>query len=603
MGEPWVVNHWLPFDEQRLYTLLRSRRAEVWRWLRDDHRTLERFALDRGWRAPALARALVAPRRPEVSAARLAVLRARALRVLTQGHLAQHLMFHSLHQTAIQNASPTIFGVRTKAVWDGLRLDEMSPIRIGRLHGRTRVQVQWASDALLRSLARIGVRRRETSRSQAALLLARQLRQLPRWLQQDRNNGPPPTGPDGMSLAPAHYYANHPAIAADGGLVAFEAYQPDNRIAASYGEIRVDGWAAGSREVRALSRPRPNGPWSSYNPSLSADGRFLAFETAAGNRNFGKRYGAIDVRVLDRVSGRSQPVPNPSGRTASEYQPSVSADGRLVAYEAQEGVERGGRPSYSVRASVYDRLTRRTTTVRRSAPGVPDGGVWESRLSADGRFLVFDSPYATRGAPRPSRSRAQVYRYEFATRRTELVSRASGRAGMAGDGESFEPQISADGRFVAYASTATNLVPRLSGHRSRVYLRDLDTGVTTLLSPRDTFAWQPALAGSGGRVAYVLVRRDLHRRVRALRSSTIWVRDLPSGPARAASLPARATTSASGVAFSPALSADGQMLVFVSEASTLSRRKADPSKGVFVRNLSDGQLELASSSTGKHRDH
>src|SRR4051794_6732137 len=67
MGEPWVVNHWLPFDEQRMYALLHTRRAEVWNWLRDDHRTLEHFALGRGWRAPALASALVAPRGSEVS--------------------------------------------------------------------------------------------------------------------------------------------------------------------------------------------------------------------------------------------------------------------------------------------------------------------------------------------------------------------------------------------------------------------------------------------------------------------------------------------------------------------------------------------------------
>ena len=155
-------------------------------------------------------------------------------------------------------------------------------------------------------------------------------------------------------------------------------------------------------------------------------------------------------------------MPNPTGRTASEYQASLWGDGRLVAYEAQEGLVRHGRPGYAVRASVYDRRTRRTTTVRRSAPGVPDGGVWESRLSADGRFLVFVSPYGWRGASRASRRRAQVYRYELATRRTTLVSRADGRAGRAGDGESSEPRISANGRLVAFASTA-NLVAGDSG--------------------------------------------------------------------------------------------------------------------------------------------
>src|SRR6476619_6565146 len=97
--EAWVYNHWLPYDEGRLYALLGVTRGDIWRQLRDDHHNLAELARAHGWTSlDKLASALVAPRAGEVSPATLRVLRARALRTITQGHLAQHLFFHSLHQ-------------------------------------------------------------------------------------------------------------------------------------------------------------------------------------------------------------------------------------------------------------------------------------------------------------------------------------------------------------------------------------------------------------------------------------------------------------------------------------------------------------------------
>jgi hypothetical protein len=278
--------------------------------------------------------------------------------------------------------------------------------------------------AMLRRLARTGVRNFDTTRRQAELLLSRQLRQLPRWLQQDRDNGPPPAGPDGKPLMPARYYANHPAISADGSLVAFESYQPDNCVASRYGEIRVDGWSAGAPRATAITRPR-GWPWSAFNPAVSADGSVVAYETSAGNRNFGKRYGGIDIDVLDRRTGRVSSIPNPTGRTASEYQPSISGDGRLIAYEAGETVGRNRHPGYAVRTRIYDRLTHRTLALRRSAPGDPDGGVWESRLSADGRFLR--PCHAPHDAGQPRRRRVRCSRRRRVVRPARVRGRALGR--------------------------------------------------------------------------------------------------------------------------------------------------------------------------------
>src|SRR4051794_11430972 len=105
-NETWVMQHWLPYDETRLYALLGVTRGDTWRWLRDDTRNLAGLAALHGYADPhALARALVAPWQGRLrDPARLALLESRALRTLTQGHLSQHIFFHSLHQNAIPDA-------------------------------------------------------------------------------------------------------------------------------------------------------------------------------------------------------------------------------------------------------------------------------------------------------------------------------------------------------------------------------------------------------------------------------------------------------------------------------------------------------------------
>jgi Tol biopolymer transport system component len=74
-------------------------------------------------------------------------------------------------------------------------------------------------------------------------------------------------------------------------------------------------------------------PHSAYNPSLSANGRWVAFEAAAGNLNFAKRYGEMQIFVRDLASGRTREI-SPTGVPASYYNPAISGDGRVVADES-----------------------------------------------------------------------------------------------------------------------------------------------------------------------------------------------------------------------------------------------------------------------------
>ena len=558
-NERWVMQHWLPYDETRLYSLLGVTRGDVWRWLRDDTRNLAGLAALHGWKAEDLARELVAPwrgklREPE----RLQVLESRALRTLTQGHLSQHMFFHSLHQDAIPDAAPEIFGTSTTQ-FRYLRRSELSPLMICRLNGRSRAHAQEAAERTLRAMAARGVDGQAMPATQARRLLARQLRQVPRWLQQTRYNGPPPLKQPRGSIATASNYSNNAVVAADGRRLAYEAYEAKLAVAKTRGEIGVLARAAGGT-LTEVRRPTDGGPSSAYNPSISADGRFVAFEAAAGNLNFAKRYGQMGVWVRDLRTGRTTLASRgASSKPFSAYNPSLSADGRVVAFETSES-ERGALAVW-----VRDLRTGRPSRIPRP-PGVTSD-LYEPALSPDGRFLAFT---ALSGA-----GESDVFLRELRTGRTVQVS----------DGESWEPVVSAGGRHVAFSRSG------------RVVVKDLATGVSTVVAPPAASASssEPSLSADGQRVAFT-------SRGAGEQDTGVYVRDLATGSTLLAS---RATGASGPPAFGgsshPSLSADGRRVAFTSDAWNLSPGKCNPARGIFVRDLSAATTTLVSTGDGLNR--
>ena len=170
--QDWVMQHWLPFDEADLYRVLGVDNLMLERWLRDDHRTIAQLARKRTGIAPKqLALHLVALR-GTLPRARVRVLRQRALRVVTQGHLAQHIFFHYFHGTGALGRTRQVFGVGRRT-FTRLRMRGSTPLAIGRYGGRTRERVVRGMRRLLRRMARAGVRRRAHSPRQGRLMLQR----------------------------------------------------------------------------------------------------------------------------------------------------------------------------------------------------------------------------------------------------------------------------------------------------------------------------------------------------------------------------------------------------------------------------------------------
>jgi hypothetical protein len=537
--EPWVLYHWLPYDERRLQALLRADRRELWAWLRDDRRTLGALARRRGHRSlRRLARRLVAPRLAGVPAARRRALVSRALRTLTQGHLAQHILFHSLHQEAGPEAAARIFGVRDSEAFRALRRLDLSPLRIGRMHGRTRAQMQRGLVAALRARMAEGVRGGHISRGQGALFLERQLRQVPRWLGEDHYNGPPQTNSRGRPIHPFRPSFSSPALAGDGGTVLFDAIQPAPPLAVRFGEVNLEG-----RDLRDGARLVPRDasasalaarPCSSFNPAVSGDGQVAAFELSAGNRTFAKRYGDVRVVVADLAARRLRVLGGHgehAGHTA--YAPDVSQDGSTVAYQGVMGDGMSARRS-PTRVHVTDLRTGATRTVGR-------GDAFEPSLSGDGRRVAYTAF---------ARGRLQVFVDGV------QVTRATG--------EAWGPALSADGRTLAYAASEAG-VPG-----ARVHVLDLASGRSRAISPAGrVVAADPAVSADGGVVAFSLVAPGERRRSSSGRPlQQVHVHDARTG---ATTLASAGSDGAAGDGWSgqPALSADGSRIAFSTDAASL----------------------------------
>jgi len=176
----WVMSSWLPYDQSRLDTLLRTSPAELATWL-DDRRTLGQLARERGFTdLHALAARLVATRR--VSNAQRRVLTRRALDTLTQSHLARHVLFHVYHTSALAPAAPRVFGV-SRARFLHLRNAGWSPARIAASTHRSLDQLRQALTDFFVARGRRGVARGAMSPAQARALLAEQKAGLDLYIQ------------------------------------------------------------------------------------------------------------------------------------------------------------------------------------------------------------------------------------------------------------------------------------------------------------------------------------------------------------------------------------------------------------------------------------
>lgn len=223
--------------------------------------------------------------------------------------------------------------------------------------------------------------------------------------------------------------------------------------------------APGFTELISVSSTGIQGDQDSQSPSISADGRFVAFVSLAENLVSGDTNTAPDVFVRDRllettervsVSSSGRQGDGPSGLLNLMGGPSISGDGRFVAFSSEAtNLVRGDRNN-TADVFVRDRLTGQTTRVSVATGGAEaNAGGTEPDISRDGRFVAFLSN-ADNIVP-DNNFTADVFVHDRQTGVTERISEAPD--GSDANSQSlFAPRLSAEGRFVYFSSFASNLV-------------------------------------------------------------------------------------------------------------------------------------------------
>jgi Tol biopolymer transport system component len=336
--------------------------------------------------------------------------------------------------------------------------------------------------------------------------------------------------------------------------------------------------------------------------AISADGRYVAFASTASNLVGGDTNLSSDVFLRDRPHGVTTRVSLAQGglpANGGSFSPSISADGRLVAFSSDATNLVLGDTNGVADVFVRDVLagtTRRVSagTTREQA----NGRSLHPVLTPDGRFLVFAS-LATNLVLHDTNGHEDLFVHDLLSEKTQLVSVDSD--GLQDTKDSSGPaSISADGRRVAFHSFA-RFSPPDNDRNLDVYVRDLQAGTTELVTistkglKANSGGGAPSLSASGDRVVFAssasnLVPEDTNG------ASDLFLRDLASGTTTRVSLTSR-SEQCSGSSSSGLLSADGNFLVFSSDATNLTPGTSVPH--VFLRDLESGwTLRLSASSRG-----
>ncbi len=342
-------------------------------------------------------------------------------------------------------------------------------------------------------------------------------------------------------------------------------------------------------------------------PSLSSHGRFVAFSSRATNLTPDDSNSVADVFVHDLATGETTRVSVTSdgeqanGRSAT---PSMSANGRFVVFTSGATNlvpdDRNGKSD----VFVHDLTTGVTARVSVASDGSQaNGRSFYASISVDGRFVVFTSS-ASNLVSGDTNASNDVFIRDLAAGTTSRVSVASDGTEANAYSLSYpEGSVSEDGRFVALLSAASNLVPDDTNGDLDVFVHDLVIGETTRMSvasdgsQANDSSYRSTISASGRFVAFDsdasnLIPGDSNQDL------DVFVHDRITGVTTRIDVASDGTEARGGFSVKPSISADGQFVAFDSGASNLVRGDSNAAFDVFVHDLATGKTIRVSVGSG-----
>lgn len=380
-------------------------------------------------------------------------------------------------------------------------------------------------------------------------------------------------------------YSRDPDISADGRFVVFWS-GASNLVAGDTNdseEIFLRDCQTGETRRISVSSSGAQANNGSFYPTISGDGRFIAFMSDATNLVSGDTNGFSDIFVHDRQTGITTRVSvNSSGVQAdniSDSYVSISGDGRYIAFNSDATNLVSGDTNGFTDVFVHDRQTGTTERISLDSNEVQaNAGSSNPSISADGRFVAFSSG-ATNLVSGDTNLHTDIFVRDRVMGVTTRVSVNS--SGVEADRGASDASISGDGRYVTFSSVATNLLNEEPYGYPHVYVHDRQTGATTLVSTQDGYqmvGWStmPDISADGRYIAF-----EFDDRGDGLPYLSIYVHD------RLTNLTTRVSTSGGGedYAFGPALSANGNFVAFASDNSHLVPGDTNGQADVFLREL------------------
>jgi Tol biopolymer transport system component len=323
---------------------------------------------------------------------------------------------------------------------------------------------------------------------------------------------------------------------------------------------------------------------------VSADGRYVVFQSCASNLVFGDTNDTCDIFIRDRLFGTTEIVSlSSAGELANDGStggPTISDDGRFVAFSSLASNLAPGDANATYDVFLRDRLNGTTVRVSEAMGGGAANEVsHEPFVSADGRLVSYQSS-ASNLVAGDGNGVSDVFLFDIATGVTTRVSVSS--AGGEGNGTSGGPAPNADGRFVAFFSTASNLVPDDTAFGD-IFVHDNVTGATERVSVSASAGQADASSGpsltngltAAGDLAVFhseasnLVAGDTNA------VADVFVRDRLAGATTRVNVPSSGLE-ANAPSFNTAISGDGRVVAFASDASNLVSGDTNNTTDVFI---------------------